>query len=206
MGVNKMSGGIDSYNGNSMVAMAGKNCVAIATDTRLSTELMTIDGNFQRVFKGNDKVLMGLSGLGTDVQTFNALMKFKTNLYKLKEGRDIKASTFSKLVSTSQYEKRFGPYFVSPIVAGLDKKKDGSYEPVIVNYDSIGCRDEHGAFQVAGTGAQLLYGCCEAFYKPDMEAEQLFETISNCLLSALDRDSLSGWGAYVYLLKPDELI
>ena len=25
------------YNGNSMVAMAGKNCVAIATDTRLST-------------------------------------------------------------------------------------------------------------------------------------------------------------------------
>ena len=89
-----------------MVAMAGKDCVAIATDTRLSTELMTIDGNFQRVFKVNDKTLMGLSGLGTDVQTFNALMKFKTNLYKLKEGRDIKASTFSKLVSTSQYEKR----------------------------------------------------------------------------------------------------
>ena len=75
-----------------------------------------------------------------------------------------------------------------------------------MNYDSIGCRDEHGQFQVAGTGAQLLYGCCEAFYKPDMEAEELFETISNCLLSALDRDSLSGWGAYVYLLKPDELV
>ena len=49
---------------------------------------------------------MGISGLGTDVQTFNALMKFKTNLYKLKEGRDIKASTFAKLVSTSLYEKR----------------------------------------------------------------------------------------------------
>jgi 20S proteasome subunit beta 3 len=53
-----------------MVAMAGKNCVAIATDTRLSTELMTIDGNFQRVFKVNDKTIMGISGLGTDVQTF----------------------------------------------------------------------------------------------------------------------------------------
>ena len=89
-----------------MVAMSGKNCVAIATDTRLSTELMTIDGNFQRVFKVNDKTLMGISGLGTDVQTFNSLMKFKTNLYKLQEGRDIKASTFSKLVSTSLYEKR----------------------------------------------------------------------------------------------------
>ena len=76
---------------------------------------------------------------------------------------------------------------------------------MIVNYDSIGCRDEHGAFQVAGTGAQLLYGCCEAFYKENMEPEELVETISNCLLSALDRDSLSGWGAYVYLLTPTEL-
>ena len=50
-----------------MVAMAGKNCVGIATDTRLSTELMTIDGNFQRVFKVNDATIMGISGLGTDV-------------------------------------------------------------------------------------------------------------------------------------------
>ena len=67
---------------------------------------MTVDGNFQRVFKVNDKTLVGYSGLATDVQTFNALMKFKLNLYKLQEGRDIKASTFSKLVATSLYEKR----------------------------------------------------------------------------------------------------
>ena len=133
-------------------------------------------------------------------------MKFKNNMYRLKEGREMKASTFTKLVSTSLYEKRFGPYMVSPVVAGLDAKPDGSYEPVICNYDSIGCRDEHGKFQVAGTGAQLLYGCCEAFYKEDMNPEQLFEAISNTLLSALDRDSLSGWGAYVYLLTPDEMI
>jgi len=45
--------------------------------------------------------LMGLSGLATDVQTFSALMKFKNNLYKLKEGREMKASTFSKHVSTT---------------------------------------------------------------------------------------------------------
>ena len=49
---------------------------------------------------------MGISGLGTDVQTFNSLMKFKTNLYKLNEGRDISAETYSKLVATSLYEKR----------------------------------------------------------------------------------------------------
>ena len=30
---------IFDYNGNAMLAMKGKNCVAIATDTRLSTQL-----------------------------------------------------------------------------------------------------------------------------------------------------------------------
>ena len=58
---------------------------------------------------------------------------------------------------------------------------------------------------MAGTGTNLLYGVAETFYKPNMGPEELYTTISNCLLSALDRDSLSGWGAYVYILTPNEL-
>lgn len=66
-------------------------------------------------------------------------MKQKVTLYELKQVKKIKASTFTKLVSTSLYEKRFGPYFTTPIVVGLDAEEDGSYKSVIANYDSIGC-------------------------------------------------------------------
>ena len=100
---------------------------------------------------------------------------------------------------------RFGPYFVAPVVAGLDKVSDTEWKPVICTYDSIGYREHNGQFEVAGTGSELLYGVCETFYKPNLEPEQLFETISNALLSALDRDSLSGWGARVYILTPGQL-
>ncbi len=55
---------------------------------------------------------------------------------------------------------------------------------------------------MAGTSSELLYGTCEAFYKENMEPEQLFETVSQCLVSAVDRDILSGWGAYVYVMTP----
>lgn len=48
---------------------------------------------------------------------------------------------------------RFGPYFVSPIVAGLDKVSDTEYRPVVCTYDSIGYREHNGQFEVAGTGA-----------------------------------------------------
>lgn len=76
---------------------------------------------------------------------------------------------------------------------------------MICTYDSIGYRQHSGNFEVAGTGHDFLYGCCEAFYKEDLEPEALYQVISNVLLSALDRDSLSGWGAYVYILTPNDL-
>ena len=101
---------------------------------------------------------------------------------------------------------RWGPYFVSPIVAGLDQVSETEFKPVITTYDSIGYRQHSGLFETAGTGGELLYGICESYFKPDLEKDQLFEVISNCLLAALDRDAYSGWGAVVYLLTPDELI
>lgn len=49
----------------------------------------------------------------------------------------MKPETFANLVGSSLYEKRFGPYFVSPIVAGL---QDGT--PILATYDSIGCKSD----------------------------------------------------------------
>ncbi|KAI8551010.1 hypothetical protein RHMOL_Rhmol06G0151500 [Rhododendron molle] len=60
-------------------------------------------------------------------------------------------------------------------------------------------------FVVAGTASESLYGACEAMFKPDMEPEELFETISQALLSSVDRDCLSGWGGHVYVVTPTEV-
>ena len=72
-----------------------------------------------------------------------------------------------------------------------------------MTYDSIGTPQKSDSFETGGTGSELLYGCCEAFWRPNQTPDHLCETISNTLLAALDRDSLSGWGAYVYILTPE---
>lgn len=60
----------DAYNGSAVVAMAGKNCVGIASDTRLGVnQFGTVSANFQKVFKMNNFTFVGLAGLATDVQT-----------------------------------------------------------------------------------------------------------------------------------------
>ena len=63
-----------------------------------------------------------------------------------------------------------------------------------------GCCTESGEFQVAGTSQDMLYGTCETFFKKDMYSDQLFECVSQCLTSGLERDCLSGWGGLVYVL------
>lgn len=36
--------------------------------------------------------------------------------------------------------------------------------------------------------------------RPDLEPDELFEVLSQCLLSGVDRDCLAGWGATVYIM------
>ena len=57
------------YNGAAMVAMVGKDCVAIAADRRLGIQAQTVSTNFQKIYQMNDKLFGGLPGLATDVQT-----------------------------------------------------------------------------------------------------------------------------------------
>ncbi|KAG7210336.1 hypothetical protein KM043_011874 [Ampulex compressa] len=51
-------------------------------------------------------------------------------------------------------QTRFGPYFVEPIVAGLDPE---TFEPFICNMDLLGCRSLPEDFVVGGTCTQQLY-------------------------------------------------
>ncbi|KAJ6306959.1 hypothetical protein OIU78_022127 [Salix suchowensis] len=110
---------IFEYNGSAIVAMVGKNCFAIASDRRLGVNLQTVATDFQRIFKIHDKLFVGLSGLGSDAQTLYQRLVFRHKLYQLREERDMKPETFASLVSAILYEKRFGPYFCQPVIAGL---------------------------------------------------------------------------------------
>ena len=57
------------YNGGTVVAMAGKNCVAIATDKRFGVQYTTVSMENPKVFEMGPHLYLGLAGLQTDVQT-----------------------------------------------------------------------------------------------------------------------------------------
>ena len=83
----------------------------------------------------NPHLWVGLPGLATDIQTVKQKIEFRMNMYELKETRQMRPKTFANMVSNMLYERRFGPFFVEPIVAGLDPV---TFEPYICNMDLIG--------------------------------------------------------------------
>jgi len=189
-------------NGGACVAMVGKDCVAIACDLRLGLESLTVSNNFPKIFNYAPSCYLGLTGLATDVSTVSDLFRYKVNMYRLREERQIAPQTLANLVSSSLYERRFGPFFVSPVLAGINHTTG---KPFICGFDSIGCIDFAKDFIVAGTASDQLFGTCEGLWEPALGPEALFETISQALLNAVDRDALSGWGAHVYVIENDKV-
>ena len=144
----------------------GADSVAIACDRRFGVQQSTIGLKNNRVFKIHNKCYIGLSGLMTDVQTVAAILEFRHNLYKLREGRNMNVKTFTKVVSNLLYSKRFGPYFVEPIIVGLDSDKDD--EPFVSSMDLIGATEVCDNFACVGTTEDELYGMCENLWNKDM--------------------------------------
>lgn len=190
------------YNGGSVVAAKGKNCVVIASDLRLGQQAMTVACNFDKVFRVTEKTYIGLPGLASDVSTLRERFRYRVNMYKMKEEREIEPEIFANLVSSTLYERRFGPYFIEPVIAGLNSKD----EPFIAATDVIGCLNFAKDFVVSGTASDKLFGMAEGLWEPDLGPEELFETVSQILLGALERDALSGWGAVVRIITPDKVI
>jgi len=183
--------------------MAGNKCIGIASDRRFGARQQTVGMDMQRIFKINNRTLIGFGGLATDVATVYEDIKMKTDLYKLREDRDIKPRTFDSLVTNYLYSKRFGPFFIEPVIAGLE---GDDHKPFLSGQDLIGMPVYTDNFVVVGTAESSLYGVCESFYKPNLEPDELAEVMAQCIVNATDRDCLSGYGAVIYILTPDRLI
>jgi len=195
---------IFEYNGGCVVAMAGDGCVAIASDRRYGIrQLTTVSMNAQKIFPMNDKCMVGLSGLATDVLTVSSLLQMRHKLFQLREDRPMPMGHMTSMISCALYEKRFGPWFVNPVVAGLDENN----QPVICSYDLIGAasvaRLPEQGFACSGTSEDQLLGVCESFWRPGLKPDELFETLAQCLLAANDRDCLAGWGGVVHVITPE---
>lgn len=106
----------------------------------------------------SDKVYVGLPGFASDAQTVLNKVLFSKGLYELREKRKLRPQVAANMISNLLYKHRFGGFFTTPLVAGLDPV---THKPYLGGMDTIGCIASPRDFVAVGCGAEYCLGVCE---------------------------------------------
>ncbi|PYH76140.1 proteasome component Prs3 [Aspergillus uvarum CBS 121591] len=146
-------------NGGSTLGITGSNFAILAGDTR-SVAGYNINSRYvPKVFKigGDDEtgegahILLSVVGFAADGQALKERLDAVVKMYKYQHGKSMSVGACAQRLSTILYQKRFFPYYVHAILAGLDEDGRGalySYDPV-GSYEREQCR-------AAGSAASLI--------------------------------------------------
>ena len=188
-----------NIHGGTILAMAGKDTVILATDSRFSSYQSgsLLLGEYPRkVFRIGSKVMIACFGLESDTITLMDNIREKVGL---DHQGSLDPMCVSRIVSNILYEKRL---MCSPIVIGLGKNNI----PYICCMDSLGAQTVSDSFAVTGTANAGLYAICESLYMKNLSLSKLTEVTEKCLQLALQRDILSGCKVYAYIMTKDGTI
>lgn len=95
--------------------------------------------------------LLGSTGCWCDILTFVKQAEARLKMYRYEHNRVMPTTAVANMVSIMLYSKRFFPYYVSNIVAGLDADGKG----VVYHYDPVG-HMEKLTYCAGGSSAPLL--------------------------------------------------
>ena len=181
-----------------MVAIAGKDYAIIASETRLSTGYSIYTRDQSKLFPLTNKCILGSTGCWCDALTFSKTIEMRVRNYLFEHNRTISTNALAQLISNMLYYKRFFPYYISNIVAGLDDEGKGT----LYHYDPIGHHEE-GKYFAAGSSCSLIQPFLDhrvglkninraGAALPDMPIEEAITIVKDAFVSAAERDIYVG--------------
>ena len=77
----------------------------------------------------------------------------------------VKTSGHPVELSPCRVARRFAPWYIEPVIAGLEGP---DFKPYVSSTDLVGAAVFCDDFVVSGTCVPNLYGMCESLYREDM--------------------------------------
>lgn len=204
----KINLGIDDDKQNfyfsSIVAIAGKNFSVIGADTRLSAGYNIFSREHSKLFNLTSKAVLASCGNWCDSDTLSSILKARVTQYEdAHENREISLNALAQLLSTMMYGRRFFPFYVSNILAGIYEGKGYVY-----SYDPIGHCERH-TYRAGGSSSALLQpildnqvGLKNMDQKPNipLTVDRAVNLIRDTFISAAERDIYTGDGIKIAII------
>lgn len=194
-------------NGGTVVAIAGDDFAIIAAETRLSAGFSIYTRNQEKLFKLSDTTILGSSGCWCDTLTLTRILAARMQMYTHEHQKQMSTPAAAQMLSTMMYYKRFFPYYVSNIMAGLDENGKGC----VFSYDPIG-HMERTMYRSGGSSNALLQPLLDNIVgKMNMEnpdetpltKEKALTIIKDMFISATERDIYTGDSVSIRIITKD---
>jgi 20S proteasome subunit beta 6 len=123
-------------NGGTLIGVAGADYVILGSDTRLSEGYSILSREEPHTFPLQPHCMIGCVGFHGDCLTFVKRLEMRLRMYEYENSlKTMTTPAIAQLASTILYYKRFFPYYVKTIVAGISPDGQGA----IYSYDPVGC-------------------------------------------------------------------
>ena len=119
-------------------AIAGKDFVCVATDTRVSNGFSILSRSHSKTTKLTAKCIITSAGMVADVETLHKNLITRIRTYVMQNRREPSTESIAKFLSITLYGRRFMPYYAFNLLCGLDENGEGA----VFGYDAVGSYDK----------------------------------------------------------------
>ena len=134
----------------------------------------------------DDRVFVCRSGSAADTQAISDYVTYFLEQHKMEYGKAPKVETAANLFRELCYSNK-GALMAGILIAGWDEVKGGQVYSI-----PMGGALLPRPYSIGGSGSTYIYGFCDAYYRPGMNAQQCEEFVAKALCHAMARDGSSG--------------
>lgn len=185
-------------NEGTVMAIAGKDYVIVAGDTRLSNSYSIESRNTSKLCKLTETCIMSASGMHADIVNLEKYLKARIEIYRSTNKRDPSLESIAQMLSVTLYSKRFFPYYSFTVLSG--KKEDGSFTNY--GYDAIGSYEQFKS-GATGSGQKLVVSVLDNVLKrnPNINENEAKKLILDTMNGASCRDIHTGDAVEIMVLR-----
>lgn len=182
--------------GGTAAAICGPNFVVLGSDTRLSSDYSIDCRHKSRIFKMSKTCVLCITGFDADIDAFVTQMNFIMSQYEYQHFHPMPIESVARCVANELYRKRFFPYYINTLVAGINSKGEGK----LYGYDPVGTIEDL-KYDTNGTGSAYAGPLLDSIFGtvhrntipfPEVSIDDAKNTIKDAISSVAERDIYTG--------------
>lgn len=175
----------------SIVGLCGPDWVLVAADSSVSTSIICMSEDFDRLFPISSRSILAVSGENGDTLQLSQYIQGNISLYKFRNATELSTEAMSHYIREVMAKAlRKNPYEVNMLLAGYDEN------PSLYYIDYLGTLQKI-PFGAQGYCSYFVMSIFDKFYKKDMSLEEGLLLMDKVLKQIKTRFTVSPHGFIV---------